>query len=839
MATPFPSFTLEYRKLREAADTFGFHREASLIARREESLGQPFTLFVVGPQGAGKSALINLMLGRAIAPVGRSLPWLNIYRRPDGQYEHAEVVLEDDPTVPTILSIQEAQGLIEEQGAGATIGGAAIDRIVWHVKAPGMPADVAFAEAPLGDSDIPDRYFWQADGLLWLIRADQLVEQRSHALVASMQKKKILPVMSMGVLTHMDAIPSAQWLQVVQDARTSYSAALDLVVPSTVAHDQVDSIFDDPNALFYRELRNRFFSNARAARARNQTYFVEAMAEALAGQFEAFVDRVLANRWAYLTFQQRLDDGLETLRLQVAERIQHYAAALKAFAMDRAGAMEQPTYAPPQLQETHEAPPSLADLGAAVETDIARTTGDLFATLTYDDRAGTQPAAGRSPGLRYRLPDVPAGHLGFLQGTQPDTRRAREASIYTPGSEGDGAAFPAELWQSAKVWIPQVADLAEKELGEWQEAVLQSVRRHLADGAAMTFKTLHGFLPGEAGAVLMSLEETYQTIQGATLRVPAPHLPGPDMSPALFLCRMQEPSFIERWNQELTRKCYDAVTPRLHKSVLNDLEGLRERVGEEWEGALESVHRRVDLVWKQYGRKLALKSAVKWSVPWVSALMRDRLTDPVERLARRRQPLHPPYDTPVALFLDREGTSFLSPIHHPVDRPLNPDQFIAETMQETIRKVGRQIWRIRAPITVAMGLRTLLRKRTSLAIGTLAGFALIWVMLFGTSTVSLTSLSLVATPYILVIGYAIKRLIDQAYDTGGEEQAERIFAIVQRQLHERFDALRDRLGAMLENDEFRETIDRELGDRAARADARYLSYGELVRRLKKIGEVEV
>lgn len=857
MASPIPSYTLEYHKLREAAETFGFHREAGLIARRQESLGQPFMLFVVGEQGAGKSALINLLLGRKLAPVGRTMPWLNIYRRPEGAHEMAEIVLQDDP-VPTILSLGEAHALTQEVGSDATIAGGTIDRIVWHVNAPGLPLDVAFAEAPAGDGhELNERFFWQADGLLWLLRADRLAEQKTQLLVGSMQQKKILPVITMGVLTHMDTVPGNKWLQLIQDARATYAAALDLIVPCTMSPVNMESLFDDPNALLYRELRNRFFLGARSTRQKNQAHFVEAMGDALSGRFETFVDRVLTNRWAYFAFQRRLDEHIETLDLALAERVQQYADALKSYATELAAALEKPSYAPTQLAQTPETPPSIESLQSTILRDIADMSQQIFAHLVYDSRPVTQWQPGvdgpvprkagwtpnEPPAAAFKLPQLPTEHLTFLRGQQPSqqpsTRVAVEASIYAPGSEGDGAPHPAELWQSVQVWLPRFAERTERDLATWKEEVVMHVRRSLVDSAALSFKALHGFLPGEASAVLMPLEETYERLRDESHRVPTPHLPGHGLSPALFLCRMQEEAFIERWNTELTKKCYDAVLPRLHKQVLHDIEQVREQLVDQWEHSLESVQRRVELAWNQYGRRLALKSAVKWSVPWISSLIRDRLIDPIDYLARRRASLHPPYDTPVALFLDKEGTSFLEPIYKPVGPPLNPDQYLAQRVQEAIRESGKQLWRVKAPITVEMDLRKSLRRRTSVAIGTLAGFALVWIMLFGTSSVSLSSLSVIAAPYILVVGYAIKSAIDQTFETGSEEQVERVFAMVHRHINERMDVWREHLDDLLSSDAFRDTITRELAALAAEPGGPYIPYAELVRRLRKIGEVRV
>jgi hypothetical protein len=673
-------------------------------------------------------------------------------------------------------------------------------------------------------------------------------------LVRSMPQRRVLPVVTMGILTHMDVIPNNRWLQVVQDARSDFAGALDLVVPSTTAFDRVDTIFDDPNGLLYRELRNRFFQGARMIRMKNQAHFIAAMGHALAGRFEGFVDRVLANRWAYFDFQRQLDERLVALQFLLAERVEAYAGALRVHAEEYAAALEKPDYAPPEtIAERTWPPPSLDGLRTGIHAAVVEASQQIFAQLHYDERPVTQwkthgdspvplregRALSDPPAASFRLPELPIGHLSFLRDTTPTARVTTEARIYEPGTMGDGATHPAELWQSAQVWMPRIAERAAVELTEWQTDVLRQVRRSLLDGAALSFKALHGFLPGETGAILTPLEETYEQLRGRSHRVPTPHLPGDGVSPALFLCRLQEASFIANWNRELTQKCFDAVMPRLHKQILHDIDRLREELIEQWDQSRESVARRVEVAWRDYGRGLALKNAVKWSVPWISSLIRDRLVDPIEHLARRRVSFHPPYDLPVALFLDAEGTSFLEPIYKPVDPPLNPDQFLAERVLEDVRQNGRSIWRIKAPITIGLGLRSTLRRRTSLAVGALACFALLWIMLFGTSTVSLTSLCLIAAPYIGLVGYTINRMIGRTFATGHEAQAEQVFSLIRTHISDRMNELRRELDERFCDVRFREEIERALSECAATPSSGYLPYAELIRRLERMNEVKV
>jgi hypothetical protein len=105
-------------------------------------------------------------------------------------------------------------------------------------------------------------------------------------------------------------------------------------------------------------------------------------------------------------------------------------------------------------------------------------------------------------------------------------------------------------------------------------------------------------------------------------------------------------------------------------------------------------------------------------------------------------------------------------------------------------------------------------------------------MLFGTSSVSLIALSVIAIPYIGVTGALIKRLVDRMYESGSEVQAERVYLQIQGKIDERLDDLRDTIVNELEAEELWDEVLELLRDRQTTPGPCYLPYKELIKRLE-------
>ena len=181
--------------------------------------------------------------------------------------------------------------------------------------------------------------------------------------------------------------------------------------------------------------------------------------------------------------------------------------------------------------------------------------------------------------------------------------------------------------------------------------------------------------------------------------------------------------------------------------------------------------------------------------------MRDRLMDPVSFLSRSRLNVQAPYDYPVSLFLNKDSDEFLHPMDRVPDGPLTPDQFIANLLQKRIHQSATSIWQNKESIMISQPLRKTVRRRTTLALGMLFGFSLIWIMMFGTSAISIWALVIIALPYVVTTTVLLKRLVDRSYKSSGALQAQQVFEQIQFSVDERLNRLKDHITKELNPEE--------------------------------------
>ena len=854
MSAPISTSPLEFETLRKAAETFGFHREAELIAQKADDDQALFTLLITGQRGVGKSTIINQLLGRNIAMIDVPGSWLNIYRRPESGREFAEIFRRDSEQSRK-MPVQQALALMRKGNQPATRSQNVISRIVWHINAPGLPEKVAIAELP-DTEEVTDQetHLWQADGIIVVFRADQINEESLRQNIVWLSEQRTMPVASMGVVSYMDTIPRKRWIQVLQHARTQFGQYLDVVVPCSSETDELDVVLQDSNALLYREVRNRFFASASVLRQKNHEHFAQTMRSSLADQFEIYVDCVLKNRWAFQRFKKRVDERLDTLGNDLRTKYRKFINEQKNLSLARAAAIDSFQFDEPAEKPAKNPGITPAAFSQDIYAYIAETTQQLFENLAYEDLPDgslsvsfshlAQGAAGEAeamPSISFKFPSLPQKTLDLLCSdlTGGDTLRDPaamhiEAGMYGSDDLRAAAPVPMDRWVTATEWLPEIARRAEEELDRWLSQTRDQLRQNLTKSAEQTFRLVHGFLPSEAPMVLMPLEETYGFLHKTPVYVPTPHLPGERLSPALFLCRMQEPEFVDLWNRQLIQRCYEFVIPRLERQLRDDVENARSQLTDQWAGSRDSIYKRVEVVWKKYGRRLAMKSAVKWSIPWVSTLMRDRLTDPVQYVVRTRTNIRASFDYPVSLFLHHDSNEFLQPIDKPVDRPLTPDQFVVDLIQQKTRKAATEIWRNKNPILIKLPLRKIVRRRSAQALGVLFGLAIVWIMMFGTSNASMIALGILSVPYIGITGVLIKRLIDRMYESGTEVQAERVYSQIRGDVNKRLDELKRQISREIREDDLHDEVVYRLREKQTQEAELYLPYKELIKRLQSM-----
>ncbi len=859
MNIPVPTLPIEYDDLRQAAETFGFHREASLIDQKGSNPEKLFTLLVTGPPQAGKSSIINLLLQRSIMKGGSDVTWLNIFRRARSDKEFAELFINNDSgrQIKIKTTVQQAMALLENRHTTSNLERSRIERIVWHIQTQSIPQAVELAEPP--NTLTPARlepYFWESDGVLFIVNARELDKDATGAYLDALKEaSNKLPVATLGVLTHMDRYPQKRWLQVLQEARATIGKHLDAIVPCSSVQEELEYEPRDSNAMFLREVRYRFFASATTLIEKNQVHFARAMREGLAQRFEEYVDAVLHNKWSYHQFRSEVKAELQTMKDTLERKIHHFVDEQQNLNLARAATLdglEHNTLADNKRQGNG----SSQLFGTEIYQYITKNTQRLFSSLRFETthitRLKLDPTdALPSPSNRsqdvaqpisFKLPDIPLGKAALLCGDKgdPETLASildthndprQEARLYGQSGLQPGTSMPADEWVTATEWVPLLAQQAREDLEEWLNRSLGMLQQSLFQSAEHTFRAIHGFLPNETAVVLMPLEDTYAQLIDTPLRLPTPHLPGENLSPVLFLCRMQEAEFVDIWNKQLIRRCFDYVVPAIRRRLLQDIEEARRQLKAQWRGSKDSIQKRVEITWKRYGRRLAMKSAVRWSIPWVSALMRDRLMDPVQYLSRSRVHVQAPYDYPVSLFLHKNSDDFLTATNKPQQKPLTPDQFIADLLQSRLQDSAGDIWQNKESILVAQPLHNIIRRRTTLALGLMFCFSLIWIMLFGTSSVSMGALASIVIPFIGLTAYLIKRLIDKGYQSSGELQAERLYQQIQQTLDERLDYLKEHVVQSLNTDDLWEEVFHLLQAKQTAPTGCYMPYKELIQRL--------
>ncbi len=841
-------FALEYSELEKAAQALGFHQDAAMIRQRRNDLEQPFLLFVMGAPGSGKSTLINTLAGRAIAPVDTPQPWLNIYRSNIGGQEFAEVFRRNAPDRPITMSAEEARDLELTGPLYKADPSLAIDRIVWYVQAPELPDQVALVEAPLDAADAScDGYSWQADAMLLILDAERLRDESGRRFPAIRQQGR-LPAPSLGIVTHLQTVSRDYWTDLLRLIRASTASHLDHVIPFALHHSPQGLLTEDTSGLVRREVRNRFYHSAREARRQRHTQFLGAMRRILTLRFEHVVDQVLEDRWTYLQFKEKAAQAFEEREQSMVRRTDRLLHALDEHVRRCAARDEAAAFAPDEALHV-DAARSLNAAARHVEHEFIIQAREMLGELEYDGRPVARLNEGALPA--YRLADngaienaglpILSIELPFLPILAPDpvgeeNLTAEQTPVFVENasveilSETPVMVAEAVLTATTGTQTSQAIDCAAQDLHAWIHEVRCRLEEHLLHRARAHFETIHGFAPEDAPRNIVRMETQYMQVKGTPVTLPTAHLSRPNLSPALFLFRIQQPGFITYWNSALLSAFCDEALPRIQQHTRKTLEKMRYTLLDEWDYCREQLSENIHTLWLQQGRSACLKGEANWPVGWATALMRGSLREPWRMPALRQNFAQKAQSVSPSLFIDDRNDSFLQP-----GRPghaLPQEELVSSRLRTALTEETESLWKGEHTLRVGIPLRKRVRLYTGLGIAMVLSTALIWIGLFGLSTLGLAMLAVIAGSQASIVWLLIEYFIQRAVEANMQIQTDQVFFHVRSVLNERIDHLQRFAARFLEEQNFHTEIGSCLPERQTQNTARYLGYGELIERLQ-------
>ena len=253
-----PKIVLE--RLRCACAEQGLADQAERVAQHLRDLDEPLLLMIVGEGKFGKSTIINSLVGRDIAPVGR-LPktWkVDLFRPCDAGQERALLHWRSKPEEPQVVGLQDATRICAEQEAIARnnrkrAGGWKSDlyQVTWLHEQTWPDQDVTVVDTPgfsqlradarcqtlnlyggrgieLENYEAFDHYYHRADVVLWCLKATKLEDQDTLEKLsqAGQYDKRVV-----GLLTHADRISEDDWPRVIQRAEELYGGAIPQFIP--------------------------------------------------------------------------------------------------------------------------------------------------------------------------------------------------------------------------------------------------------------------------------------------------------------------------------------------------------------------------------------------------------------------------------------------------------------------------------------------------------------------------------------------------------------------------------------------------------------------------------
>ena len=313
--------------LSAAAAEIGFAEQVRRIDDRRRDRDAPLFLMVVGEGNFGKSSLVNALLGREVAPVGRipTTRILDLYET--GHSGGGATLYRRSMPDPVRASREEALRARKEVERQASTDGPESDagdlyQIRWFVDGDWPPTALVLVDTPgiaqvrsvfeklrykatlYGSQGIEaaeehpfEHYYYRADAVLWCIRAGKVDSADSLAALSAVaeQQKPVL-----GILTCMDEVPAGQRQEVVTAARRNFAPFIEEFVPVCTkgAPEMVESSIAALRSVVWSQLLGDQDERKRIADVRFLGDEVTTLAANLRGLVDGYASALIAREAA-------------------------------------------------------------------------------------------------------------------------------------------------------------------------------------------------------------------------------------------------------------------------------------------------------------------------------------------------------------------------------------------------------------------------------------------------------------------------------------------------------------------------------------------------------------
>ena len=826
------TLTREFEQVLAAAQDLGLRQESARLARRAQSLDQPFMLHVMGARGEGKSTVIDRLAGAGVTDsAGDRVTWLNVYRRPSGQRECAEVYWRSAPGSPEVVPIDQARTLSRGTTAFASNSTADLERIIWHVDAEGLSDDLALAEVPCTREGAPDVSFtWEADAILWVTSAVSASAEHRSGSLDLIKSEKAPMVSTMCVLTHMDAVGRSAWSDAIRQMRSGTNATFDHVVPFGLNMSADGSVMSEVTEPLRRVVYNWYVRGAGPARIRAHEHFLGAVRRFVLGRIAREVDQLLEEEKRLLSFGEAVTQKLDRCIVELDAEVENYLTRCEQAGLEYGRRLEQADSA---TQVEPYAPPIAESVFfGRLQAALAEVAIELSPSAPASDTPHRHLRLVRF-GSHLPLPPPPLAVLSTLRHHRPEQHSVAATATIFDEQSGEGMAHDpveAAIFEPVDAVISRWASECRTAVANWLEAAKEIVVTHVMKAAGAAFHARFGCAPEDVPGRLQRLDEHYARLSGRSFEVPAPHLPEGVLSPSEFLRRAKQPSFVREWNRKLLSAFLDDALPSIGRRIQQELELYGDEVERAWSTCRETLDESLDIIWTVRGGRLFKSGEARWAFDWATSLLPDELQRPMSRVsssvfvdARASESL--------SLFITSEG-SFTDARATP--SATSPASLAAEAIQRRVRAEAIRSWGEEKEVAVALKEVRTYRKRAILSTLALVATAAMGLMIFGINLVSLPIAASFVAGGALIIRRSLRTYVREAVESQRMRNADELHGDVSRTLKNRIMRLQELAGELVDDRQFRDETLTSVLSRTSGDGAAVPSYGALIRHLYQL-----